>query len=106
MLRVLRGVSPCLRLSIIDKWDFLVLNDSALIRELHTYGRFVPISAKSKKAAQHKGLGRKLMAEAERIVKKETDFKKIAVISGIGVREYYRKLGYRLKDEYMIKRID
>lgn len=87
-----------LRLRITNHW--------AIIRELHVYGRVVPINAKSKKAAQHKGLGRKLMAEAERIIAKETDFKKISVIAGIGVREYYRKLGYRLKDEYMIKRID
>jgi len=81
----------------------LRLNDWAIIRELHTYGSVVPIKAKSKKATQHKGLGKKLMAEAEKIVKQETKFKKIAVISGIGVREYYRKLGYRLKNEYMIK---
>jgi len=83
----------------------LRLNDWAIIRELHTYGSVVPIKAKSKKAIQHKGLGKKLMAEAEKIVKKETKLKKIAVISGIGVRDYYRKLGYRLKDGYMIKKL-
>ena len=43
------------------------------------------------------------MAETEKIAKKEFGFKKIAVIAGIGVREYYRKLGFKLKDEYMIK---
>lgn len=90
-----KNIYAFLGLRITDNW--------AIVRELHTYGRMVPISAKSKKAAQHKGLGRKLMAEAEKTVRKETNFKKIAVISGIGVREYYRKLGYRLKNEYMIK---
>ncbi len=84
-----------LRLRLTDNW--------AIVRELHTYGQVVPISAKSKKAAQHKGMGRKLMAEAEKIVLKETNFKKISVISGIGVREYYRKLEYRLEDEYMVR---
>jgi len=92
-----------LRLRITDSWTLPILKNSALIRELHTYGRVVPIKAKSKKAAQHKGLGKKLMAEAEKIAKKEFGFSKIAVISGIGTREYYRKLGYRLKKEYMIK---
>ncbi len=94
-----------LRLRICSNWTLPALKDSALIRELHTYGKVVPIKAKSKKAAQHKGLGKKLMTEAEKIVVKETDFKKIAVISGIGVREYYRKLGYKLKDEYMMKKV-
>ena len=37
------------------------------------------------------------MREEGKIIKKETNFRKIAVISGMGVRDYYRKLGYRLK---------
>ena len=45
------------------------------------------------------------MAKAEKIVKTEINFKKIAVISGIGVREYYRKLGYKLENEYMVKKL-
>jgi elongator complex protein 3 len=43
--------------------------------------------------------------EAEKIAKKEFSLKKIGVISGIGVRDYWRKLGYRLKDTYMVKKI-
>ena len=96
-----------LRLRIADNWTLLVLKNSALIRELHTYGKVAPLNPKSytlnPKFIQHKGLGKKLMEEAEKIAKKEFGFSKMAVISGIGVREYYRKLGYRLKDEYMIK---
>ena len=42
------------------------------------------------------------MAEAE-IIAKQAGYQKIAVISGIGVRNYYRKLGYRLQDTYLIK---
>ena len=92
-----KNIYAFLRLRVTNNW--------VIIRELHTYGRMVPIKVKSKKAAQHKGLGKKLMTEAEKIVAKETDFKKIAVISGIGVREYYRKLGYKLSDEYMMKKV-
>ncbi len=78
------------------------LKDAALIRELHVYGRAVPVG-KSGNAFQHRGFGESLLREAEEIAKEEYD--KIAVISGVGVREYYRKLGYRLKGGYMVKRL-
>lgn len=72
----------------------------AMIRELHVYGQLVPVGEKKK--VQHSGLGKRLMAEAEKICKKNK-VKKIAIISGVGVRGYYRRLGYKLKDTYMIK---
>ncbi len=78
------------------------LRGAAFIRELHTYGHLVPIDTADPDAAQHKGLGKKLMAEAERLAR-EAGFRKMAVISGIGVRGYYRKLGYRLQGTYMVK---
>lgn len=81
------------------------LQNAAIIREVHTYGQLVPIAEKGKKNAQHIGLGKQLIAEAERISREEFGAKKIAVISGVGVRDYYRKLGYGLKDEYMIKNL-
>ena len=74
-----------------------------IIRELHTHGDVVALDNKTKQATQHKGLGRKLMIEAEKISREEFGAKKIAVISGIGVREYYKKLGYKLSGTYMIK---
>lgn len=76
----------------------------ATIRELHVYGPSLKISQKPNQEWQHKGLGRKLMTKAEEIARKK-GYKKIRVISGIGVREYYRKLGYRLDKEeiYMEK---
>ena len=80
------------------------LQDSSIIRELHTYGQLTSISKKGS-SSQHKGLGKKLIKEAERITKKEFKLKKIAIISGIGVREYYRKRNYTLKESYMIKKI-
>lgn len=76
-------------------------NSTALIRELHTYGELIPIGS-SKKAVQHVGLGKRLMLEAEKLAKKR-GYREIAVISGIGVREYYRKLGYKLDKTYMVK---
>lgn len=81
-----------------------IIKDASLIREVHTYGQMTPIGGQ-KTSAQHKGLGKKLIKEAENISKKEFKVKKIAVISGIGVRDYYRKIGYKLKDTYMVKKI-
>ena len=76
----------------------------ALIRELHTYGQMLSIGKQESKASQHKGLGKKLVAEAEKIAQKNK-FKKISVISGVGVRGYYRKLGYRKEGTYMVKNL-
>ncbi|MBA3047938.1 tRNA uridine(34) 5-carboxymethylaminomethyl modification radical SAM/GNAT enzyme Elp3 [Patescibacteria group bacterium] len=83
--------------------QFNFLNNAALIRELHVYGELVPVG--SDKKIQHAGLGKKLMAEAEKIARRN-GHKKIAVISGIGVRGYYRRLGYRLRGSYMVKKLD
>ena len=80
------------------------LENAALIRELHTYGHLVPIDEQLFNASQHKGLGRRLMKKAEAIAR-QNGYKKIAVISGVGVREYYKKLGYRLKGTYMVKKL-
>ena len=78
---------------------------TAIVRELHTYGQLQPINRGriSVISPQHKGLGKRLMKEAEKITKQEFGFNKIAVISGIGARNYYRKLGYKLKNTYMVK---
>jgi len=81
---------------------FPVLKDAAIIREVHTYGELVPIS-ETKIAPQHRGLGKKLIKEAEKIAKKEFSLRKIAVISAVGARGYFRQLGYKLNDTYMIK---
>ena len=78
------------------------LEDAALIREVHTYGQLVGIGKKGE--VQHLGLGKKLLLEAESIASKQ-GYKKIAVISGIGVREYYQKNGYHLEGTYMVKNL-
>jgi len=81
------------------------LEDSALIRELHVYGSLVPPGKSAKeKAWQHRGYGKELLEKAENIAK-DAGYGKLAIISGIGAREYYRKLGYSLKGPYMSKKI-
>lgn len=75
---------------------------SALIRELHTYGQLIELGAAGE--VQHLGLGKKLLLEAEKIAKKNK-LTTIAVISGIGVREYYKKSGYKLVGTYMLKNL-
>ncbi|MDO8571384.1 MAG: tRNA uridine(34) 5-carboxymethylaminomethyl modification radical SAM/GNAT enzyme Elp3 [bacterium] len=81
---------------------FPELTNAAIIRELHTYGSLVAIDTQEETAAQHKGLGKKLLLAAEEIAMKE-GYEKMAVISGIGVREYYKKQGYHLEGTYMVK---
>ncbi|MFA6426944.1 MAG: tRNA uridine(34) 5-carboxymethylaminomethyl modification radical SAM/GNAT enzyme Elp3 [Candidatus Magasanikbacteria bacterium] len=80
------------------------MKNSAFIRELHTYGQLLELGEKNKSASQHKGLGKKLVQKAEKIAKKN-GYTKLAVISGVGVRGYYRKLGYKKRGTYMVKNI-
>jgi len=74
-----------------------------LVRELHVYGPLVPVHAKPKDEWQHKGYGTALLREAERIAMEEYDAKKIAVLSGIGTREFYLKQGYAKDGPYVSK---
>ena len=91
-----------LRLRFPFKPFILAIENAALIRELHVYGRAVPLGSRGE-AFQHRGFGERLLREAEEIAKEKYD--EIAVISGVGVREYYRRFGYRKRFEYMVKRI-
>ncbi|PIP64409.1 tRNA uridine(34) 5-carboxymethylaminomethyl modification radical SAM/GNAT enzyme Elp3 [Candidatus Roizmanbacteria bacterium CG_4_9_14_0_8_um_filter_34_12] len=76
------------------------LKSYGLIRELHVYGPQIEIGKKGN--VQHQGIGTKLMEKAE-IIAQENKVNYLAVISGVGVREYYRKMGYELKESYMVK---
>jgi len=78
----------------------------SVVRELHVYGSVVPVAAKDPKKFQHQGFGMLLMEEAERIAREEHGAWKLAVISGVGTRNYYRKLGYELDGPYMSKVLD
>ena len=86
-----------LRLRLVDAAQ------EALVRELHVYGEQKPLESREDAGFQHKGIGRELLKEAERITSKEYSRHKIRVISGVGVREYYRKEGYKLENDYMVK---
>lgn len=83
-----------------------VLKDAALIRELHVYSNVscVGTGDANHLSMQHRGFGRRLVEEAENIATQNNIYK-VAIISGTGVREYYRKLGYTLQDTYMVKHL-
>ena len=95
------------RLRFPSKTIFDELKDSAIVRELHVYGRQESLKkgVKESSATQHLGFGKQLMVEAEKQSKK-AGYKKIAVIAAIGTREYYKKLGYKLEGTYMVKYLD
>jgi elongator complex protein 3 len=113
-LKITKYVSSGAReffIEVVNKDDLLfgllrlrINGNIGIIRELHVYGKTLNLGEKSDTASQHHGLGKWLMNEAESICKKNK-CKKISVISGIGVREYYKNLGYKLEDTYMIKNI-
>jgi len=76
---------------------------TAIVREMHIYGTSIKIGEKNKELGQHKGYGKLLLREAERIAKEEFDMDKITIIAGIGVREYFYSQGYRLDGTYVSK---
>jgi elongator complex protein 3 len=76
----------------------------AIIRELHVYGPEVPLAGQNAEAAQHKGLGKALLREAERIAAEEFGARQMTILSGIGAREYYRtEFGYKSRGDYMVR---
>ncbi|XP_028461514.1 elongator complex protein 3 isoform X2 [Perca flavescens] len=75
----------------------------SIVRELHVYGSVVPVSSRDPSKFQHQGFGMMLMEEAEKIARDEHGSSKLAVISGVGTRNYYRKMGYELEGPYMVK---
>ena len=75
----------------------------SIVRELHVYGSSVPIHCRDPTKFQHQGFGTLLMENAQRIAKEEHRSTKILVISGVGTRNYYRKLGFSLDGPYMSK---
>jgi elongator complex protein 3 len=77
---------------------------AAIVRELHVYGQMLSVGkASDKESSQHKGYGIRLMEEAEKITKEEFGVHKLSVISAVGTREYYKKLGYANNGPYVSK---
>ena len=96
-----------IRLRLNTQWyDVLpCLKNHALIRELHVYGIHTTIGSKKIGNSQHTGLGSKLLQKAEEIII-QNKFNKVAVISGVGVQNYYKKKGYTLgESDYMYKNL-
>jgi ELP3 family radical SAM enzyme/protein acetyltransferase len=90
-----------LRLNLTFNMTIPALNNCALIRELHVLGKHTEIGTK-RVGIQHMGYGKLLLQKAEEIAF-NNNYNKIAIISGIGVRDYYKKCGYTLENTYMIK---
>ncbi|MFQ5572625.1 MAG: tRNA uridine(34) 5-carboxymethylaminomethyl modification radical SAM/GNAT enzyme Elp3, partial [Nitrosopumilaceae archaeon] len=80
-----------------------ITSKTCIVRELHVYGQLLKLGERTKTGIQHLGLGKKLINEAEKISKEEFDANKLLIISAVGTREYYRKLGYSLDGPYMAK---
>lgn len=81
----------------------IINRKAGLIRELHVYGEALPLGIRQSGAWQHKGLGKKLMANIEEIAQTEFSCEKIIVCSAIGTRQYYSKIGYTKEGPYMVK---
>ena len=80
-----------------------ITSDSGIVREMHVYGEAAKIGEEGK--IQHKGLGKKLLIKAEEIAKNEFNKNKMVIISGIGVKEYFYKLGYEKDGVYVSKNL-
>lgn len=78
----------------------------ATVRELHVFGPELALGERRESAAQHRGLGASLLREAERIAASECGADSLRVLSGVGVRDYYRQLGYVSEGPYMAKRLE
>jgi elongator complex protein 3 len=78
--------------------------DAALVRELHVYGEMVPISGEAGTRWQHKGFGERLLRECEEAAAR-CGVPELWITSGVGARNYYRRLGYERKGAYMAKRM-
>jgi elongator complex protein 3 len=75
----------------------------AFLRELKVFGDLVPLRERPEGRWQHRGFGTRLMGEAERVAREDFDHRRLRVTSGVGVRNYYRRLGYVRDGPYMAK---
>ena len=78
------------------------LKDAAIIREVHVYGQSLEVGTEQEGMAQHAGIGKALIAQAEQIAK-DHGYQKIAVIAAVGTRAYYAGRGFELGELYMVK---
>ncbi|NIP66933.1 tRNA uridine(34) 5-carboxymethylaminomethyl modification radical SAM/GNAT enzyme Elp3 [Candidatus Bathyarchaeota archaeon] len=79
---------------------------ASIVRELHIYGPLVPVGTRSVQAWQHRGYGETLLSKAEQISSQDYDRRKIVVISGLGAKQYYKRLGYDYDGPYISKSLE
>lgn len=95
-----------LRLSLPDpeapKTDLADLDGAALVREVHVYGQSLAVGAEKHGAAQHAGLGTRLLQRAAEIAR-INGFARLAVISAVGTRAYYRDRDFERGELYMLQ---
>jgi len=91
-----------LRINHNNKNVMKVLQNHALIRELHVYGVMTPHDSSKTTRTQHHGFGKRMLKKAEHIAYMN-GIRKMAIISGVGVREYYKKRNYTLNNNFMVK---
>ncbi|WP_458403021.1 tRNA uridine(34) 5-carboxymethylaminomethyl modification radical SAM/GNAT enzyme Elp3 [Methanobrevibacter sp.] len=98
------SIAGFLRLRFPSKNHFRpeITDKTALVRELHVYGNMIKIGGKNPSIGQHTGFGEKLLSEAENL-SIDNGYDEVAIISGIGSRNYYRKFGYEKVGPYMKK---
>ena len=82
-----------------------ITEKTSIVRELHVFGKAIKMGEQEEFSFQHQGIGRRLMDEAEKIASTDLSSKKLCVISAVGTREYYRKLGYKINGPYMAKEL-
>ena len=80
------------------------LDGAAIIREVHVYGQSLALGMEQSGAAQHAGLGTRLLVEADRIAR-EKGYRRMAVIAAVGTRRYYFKRGFKRGELYLVKTI-
>jgi len=98
LLRLRIQSKPVVELGQTDGGNF------ALIRELHVYGPELPLSQRNSSAVQHRGLGKALLQEAERIARDEFQAREMIILSGVGAKEYYRtEFDYYSQGDYMVR---
>ena len=100
------SIAGFLRLRFPSKKHFReeIRDETALVRELHVYGNLIRIGDRNPRIGQHTGFGERLLREAENLAA-DNGMEEVAIISGIGTRNYYRKFGYEKVGPYMMKKL-
>jgi elongator complex protein 3 len=80
------------------------LNGAAIIREVHVYGQSLAVGTEQRGAAQHIGLGTRLLAEADNLARAK-GYRRMAVIAAVGTRQYYLERGFERGELYLVKRL-